>query len=290
MAMILRMKQFACASVLLAAFLLAPCMAQAAYASKVIDKQAPVEAIQNIPPALQGKAFGLYYKGPAVELVKMRLQELGYYTRMLTFNEKFDDTLRSRVREFQRNNGLEENGKIDELTLCALYGENPVKGKWYNGSDKEPDISLIIPITKSAQWYLSAENEIGFRVTVKNISDKRTITAYEVAIYAMDMQGRRVHETPGLVMSGKIGPGETAWTSYVTMTDPDEIREVYVALKRVRYADGSYRLIEEPKYDCFVLHEPQGTATPAEAEPARGEADPAPGETGGGQSTALDGK
>jgi len=235
--------------------LLVPCMATADYGSKEIDKRMPKEAYEQIPPALQGKAFGLYYKGSAVELIKMRLQELGYYKRMSTFHDKFDKLLLQRLREFQYNNGLKAHGKVDETTLAVMYGEHTVKGKWYNGKEPEPEITLIIPVTKSAQWYLSAENEIGFRVTVKNVSDKRVITAYEVAMYALNDQGEKVYEVKNLPVSGKIGQAKTAWTPYVFIQNPDEIRSMHVALKRVRYDDGETVILEEPVYDCFVIRE-----------------------------------
>lgn len=258
----LRAKRIVVSAVLLM-MMLFPCFARADYASKVIDRTVTQEEKAGIPPILQGKAFGLYYKGAAVEVVKMRLQELGYYQPMLTFHDKFDDLLRIRVRAFQRNNGLEEHGRIDEPTLCALYAENPVKGEWYVGKNTEPDVTLIIPITKSAQWYQSAENEIGFRVTVKNISARRTLTAYEVMMYAVDGEGNTLHEVPSLVMTGKIHPGETAWTSYMMMENPDAIHSVYVALKRVRYDDGSYVIVDEPVYDCFILQEGEKEAEDA---------------------------
>lgn len=253
---------------LMLAVLMPAMTACADYGSKVIDKRIPKEAFEDIPPALQGKAFGLYYKGSAVELIKMRLQELGYYKRMSTFHEKFDKLLLQRLREFQYNNGLESHGKIDETTLAVLYGEHTVKGKWYNGEEPEPEITLIIPVTKSAQWYLSAENEIGFRVTVKNVSDKRVITAYEVAMYALDDQGETVYEVAGLPVSGRIKEGKTAWTPYVFIQNPDEIQAMYVALKRVRYEDGESVIVDEPVYDCFMLREADEDETAQEESKA----------------------
>jgi len=242
------------AAVLLVAVIL-PCAAKADYASKLIDKTLTQEALDRIPPALQGKSFGLYYKGTAAELIKERLQKLGYYPRLSTFHDKFDELLRTRLRKFQRNNGVEESGAVDEATLCALYAQNPVMGEWYTGDQPEPQCALIIPITSSAQWYRRAEDEIGFRVTVKNVSDQRTVIAYEVSMRAVNDRGETVHETEKLVMTGKIEPMKSAWTDYVNMTDADEIQAVYVSLRRVRYADSTYFIVEDPDQDCFELRE-----------------------------------
>lgn len=234
------------------AVLLAPCLARAEYGSKIAAQSATAEG--DIPPVLQGRTFSLYDDGPSIELVKERLQKLGYYRRMATFGTKFDRVMRSRVLAFQKNNAIPETGRLDEITLSTLYAENPVKGEWYTGADAEPDAALIIPVTNSAQWYQSAENEMAFRITVKNVSPRRVVTAYEISLYAVNAQGETVHETPSLVMNGKIKPGEAAWTAYTAMENPEEIEAVYAALRRVRYDDGTYEIADELHHDCWKIH------------------------------------
>ena len=235
------------------AVLLAPGLACAQYGSKLVN-QAETD-LSAVPPVLQGRTFCLYDDGPSIELIKEQLQKLGYYRRMATFGGKFDQVMRSRVLAFQKNNAIPETGRADEITLAVLYGEGPVKGEWYTGADAEPAQALIIPVTNSAQWYQSAENEMEFRVTVKNVSPKRVITAYEAALYAVNAAGETVKEVPSLVMNGKIRPGETAWTTYVPMENPEEIASVYAALRRVRYEDGTYEIADALRYDCWQLQE-----------------------------------
>ena len=235
------------------AVLLAPGLACAQYGSKIV---AQTETdFSAVPPVLQGRTFGLYDDGPSIELIKEQLQKLGYYRRMATFGGKFDQVMRSRVLAFQKNNAIPETGRADELTLSALYGENPVRGEWYTGADAEPDAALIVPVTNSAQWYKSAEDEIEFRVTVKNVSPQKVITAYEMSLYAVNAAAETVKEVPSLVMSGKIEPGETAWTTYVPMENPAEIAAVYAAIRRVRYEDGTYEIADALRYDCWQLQE-----------------------------------
>ena len=238
--------------VLLAVLLaLAPCAALAGYVSKTYAAEAV--SPEAVPLVLAGRTFGLYDDGPSIALIKEQLQKLGYYRRMATFDGKFDDVMLLRVRTFQKNNALPETGRMDEITLAALYGGSAVKGEWYNGSDAEPDRALIVPVTNSAQWYKSAKDEIEFRVTVRNVSPKKVITAYEMALYAVNAAGETIREVPSLVMNGRIRPGETAWTTYVPFEQPQEIAAVYAALKRVRYADGSYELWPDAEYGCWPL-------------------------------------
>lgn len=235
------------AAALLLAVLLAcmPAMALAGYASR---KTEIAQEELNVPPVFEGKTYQLYHSGPTIKLIKERLQKLGYFQPRTGFGDKFDEKLRSRVIEFQRSNGLEETGCVDRPTAAALYSENPVRGFWYTGEDAEPERALIIPVTRSMHWYTSAEDQIGVRIALRNISSKKTAEAFEISMYTEDAQGKRLHETERIVKICSLEPYAEMWSDYAYFNGVKDVHAVYVALHRVRYADGTYEIYDDAPY------------------------------------------
>lgn len=235
------------AAALLLTVLLAclPAMALAGYASREIEVS---EEALTVPPVFEGKTYQLYHSGPTIKLIKERLQKLGYFQPRTGFGDKYDEKLRSRVIEFQRSNGLEETGRVDRPTAAALYSENPVMGFWYTGEDAEPERALIIPVTRSVHWYTSAEDQIGVRIALRNVSSKKTVTAFETSIYTEDAQGKRLHETGRIVEICSLKPYSEMWSDCAYFDGIQDVHAVYAALHRVRYADGTYEIYDDAPY------------------------------------------
>jgi len=188
-------------------------------------------------------------------VLKERLQRFGYYPPNITFDDKkYDDMLRDRMIWFQRNNGLAETGRADAPTVAALFGDGkPVVAKWYAKTDAEPQRALIIPVTKSAQWYLSAQDQFGMRIAVRNVSLKKTVSAFEISMYTEDAQGARLHDSGRMVKLCTLGPEEEMWSDYAYFDGVEGIHVLCAALHRVRYADGTYEIYEDAPYERWVL-------------------------------------
>lgn len=62
-------------------------------------------------------------KGTEVLDMKMRLKELGYFKANSKLNNEYNDTCVSRLKEFQKVNGLPETGVADGATLSVLYSD-----------------------------------------------------------------------------------------------------------------------------------------------------------------------
>ena len=65
-------------------------------------------------------------KGKEVTEIKTRLKELRYITDS-KLTSKYTEKTEKAVREFQRQNGLPETGKVDEATRAALFSDAAVK-------------------------------------------------------------------------------------------------------------------------------------------------------------------
>jgi len=227
-----------------------PVMALAGYASREVAaaSEQPV-----VPPVFEGKTYQLYHSGPRITLIKEQLQKLGYFQQRTGFGDQFDKKLQSRLMDFQRSNGLEETGRADPRTIAALYSENPVKGFWYVGEDAEPQRAVIIPVTRSAQWYLSAQDQIGVRIALCNVSSEKKVTVFEISMYTEDEQGNRLHETQKMVKICSLEPYSQMWSDYAYFDGIENVHALRAALHRVRYADGTYEIYDDAPYERWVL-------------------------------------
>ena len=59
-------------------------------------------------------------KGKEVKEIKRRLQELGYYSASAELGSEFNDTMVSKVKRYQEDQGLKQTGRIDEDTYRSL--------------------------------------------------------------------------------------------------------------------------------------------------------------------------
>ncbi|NLI22703.1 MAG: hypothetical protein GX418_14295 [Clostridiales bacterium] len=74
-------------------------------------------------------AYRLLYRnnvGDDVLAVKQRLLELGYYREGSTMNNVYNETCVERIKLFQRQNGLKEDGIASAVVQAALFGPSAV--------------------------------------------------------------------------------------------------------------------------------------------------------------------
>jgi len=58
--------------------------------------------------------------------MKLRLQVLGYYPAAAGLSNKFNETCKERVKQFQKNNGLAATGVADPYTLTVLFSPEAI--------------------------------------------------------------------------------------------------------------------------------------------------------------------
>lgn len=97
------------------------CAASAAAESAATEK-AKTNLI-SIPPALVIAEYKLGANTPEVLTIKKRMQLLGYFTAGAELSGNYNSLMQERIRQFQKDYGLEETGLIDEDFLIALYSE-----------------------------------------------------------------------------------------------------------------------------------------------------------------------
>ena len=234
--------------VLVAAMLLAPVGAQAAL--NLHNYESLRLAYSNYYTCAQGDS------GSNVLNIKERLKYLGYYSETATFDDQFNSTMVERVKLFQENNGLSLSGKVDSKTIDKLKSTSAVPGKWNIYTSNEPDVTAIIPMSSSGQWKDDGGYYMDFRLKIKNVSTYRKIVAVEFEVYTKDIWGDELISSANpYTYTAKVSatPGEMCWTEYMSIPDRREVYEIHIAVKRVRYADGTTESVSDPHYVYWTI-------------------------------------
>jgi len=64
--------------------------------------------------------------------IKLRMRELGYYRPGADVDGKFNDLMEERLKQFQKNNGLEVTGTFNQPTELLMFSfDSVVTGPWY---------------------------------------------------------------------------------------------------------------------------------------------------------------
>lgn len=206
----------------------------------------------NVPSSLQGVTLSVGDSGNKVRIVKERMQALGYYRPTADVDERFNDMMADRVKQFQKNNGLTQSGVVDSRTLEKLYGSSPVKGQFYVKPTPTPKpegrFMLVIPSNANGQWKKASGDKLQLRVQVKNESRYRTVEAFKLHIYTEDIWGDRDPEEGTVYVSTTIKdikPGKTAYSEYFVLPNLSMIDKVHVGVKQIRYDDGAVEEISD---------------------------------------------
>lgn len=215
-------------------------------------------AKSNVPSALQGVFLSEGDAGGQVKLVKLRMQELGYYRPGADVDGNFNSLMTERLKQFQANNGLSQTGIVDSRTLEKLYSAYPVKGQFYVAPTPTPRpegrYMLIIPQNGYGQWQNVSGDKLKMRVKVTNDSRYRTVKAFELYIYTEDAWGDRDPETGRVYTSTTtrdVKPGATIYSDYFVIPHRKDIFRVHVGVKQMRYDDGSIESIPDSDIEYF---------------------------------------
>lgn len=92
---------------------------------KFVEREGGAAASAPAPqaPAAAYQTLKRGNKGDEVLAMKMRMQELGYFTPGAQLSNSYNDTCVERVKQFQKRNGLPRTGIADEQTLALLYSD-----------------------------------------------------------------------------------------------------------------------------------------------------------------------
>ena len=151
------------------------------------------------------------------------------------------------VRSFKENNALPTNAYESIVTgrmMDMLYGGASLTAD-------EPVFALAIPDGSTGEWEKLSDGSMNFRIQVKNISSTLTVSEFDLVLYATDARGQRqfmAGESRTLTTTVTVTPGQTVYSAYCTLPASATIAQVYAAISRVAFPDGTSLEAEEPVY------------------------------------------
>ena len=108
----------------------------------------------------------------------------------------------------------------------------------------ESDIPVIIPENSHGEWNYdnSYPQYLNMRLEVLNTSRTKTVTDFELIFYAVDVWGSKIYGESTVytyTTHRTVAPGATVKSDYISLPDRSRISRVYVAVRKVRFSDGT---------------------------------------------------
>lgn len=206
--------------------------------------------------------------GKDILTIKERLQELGYYSKDASLGSTYNDTMVERVKLFQKENNLKVTGILDHSTLLILFSKqtipptkphsSPTPTPKKNATVIDSAFSLIIPDNSQCNYSYDNNGNLKCRFQIKNTAQNKTATEFEIYVYTKNASGALLlgkDQHISATTKRKVKPGETVFSDYVTIPNSSSATQVYVAVSKVTYSDGSVIRFPSmsPKYSSWHL-------------------------------------
>ena len=106
----------------------------------------------------------------------------------------------------------------------------------------EPEFALVLE--GYGQWEFPGNDRIRMRVKVTNTAKSKTVKAFEMYMYAVDVWGDPIYGED-MVYYGTtektVSPGQTVYSDYITMPDKSQVDTVYAGIHKIIYTDGTIK-------------------------------------------------
>ena len=91
---------------------------------------------------------------------------------------------------------------------------------------------------------------------VSNQSNGKSITAFELYVYATDAWSERIYGESTVyhwTTQKNLAPGKTVYSDYVTIPNRNEISKIYCGIHKVKYADGTIVIVDNVQYSNWEI-------------------------------------
>ncbi len=181
-------------------------------------------------------------KGAEVKQMQGALIALSYLSEG-TDDGIFGKMTRNAVVQFNLANGLcaKVSGVYDSDPEIAsdemqkfLFEGTPVP---YT----KPVKALYIKSDAYAEWYELTGDMIKIHFEISNRPRGKEVEAFDLTIYATNAKGTRIYgdRTFDWRSSKALDPGDTVYSSYVTLPQWSEVNRLYIGVSSIFYADGT---------------------------------------------------
>ena len=148
---------------------------------------------------------------------------------------------------------LEKTGYTNRKYLTSAtgtsYEEDIDEEEGLEDPGIKTELPLIIPEDSMADWMPGESHYLQFCCQVKNKSKDKTVTSFELYVYAEDSLGQRISDgvlTYKVTTKLTLEPGATGYSDYVSLPYRNDICKIYTAVRKVSFSDGSKAVNENP--------------------------------------------
>lgn len=219
---------------------------------------APGASDDPAPAPTAAPASGTFYpylckgdKSNDVRVLQMRLITLGYLND--SADGVYGNNTAQAVYDFRQQNGLmnvTDAYAADQEMQNVLFGPG---AKYYT----EPEFGLIIPNPSTGEWNKLSNDIISFRIQVKNITKTKTIKAFELYMYATDVNGELIYGDNNVYMettTKNVGPGQTVFSEYMNMSNCSRIDQIHARIAKIIYSDGTVVEPSDQNYESWNIN------------------------------------
>ena len=138
--------------------------------------------------------------------------------------------------------------------------EDPKEEEGVEDPGVKTELPLVIPKDAMADWMPGEGHSLQFCCQVKNKSKDKTVTSFELYVYAEDSLGQRISDgvmTYKVTTKLTLEPGDTDYSDYVSLPYRNDICKVYTAVRKVNFSDGSKAVIDKPVRADYTMWEIQ---------------------------------
>ena len=176
-------------------------------------------------------------EGNDVVYLQTRLYLMRYYDGEI--DGIFGNQTAQAVYAFKMANGIYDSGSEKYVaTFEMLECLNSGSAIYYS----EPEFALVLE--GYGQWEFPGNDRIRMRVKVTNTAKSKTVKAFEMYMYAVDVWGDPIYGED-MVYYGTtektVSPGETVYSDYITMPDKSQVDTVYAGIHKIIYTDGTIK-------------------------------------------------
>lgn len=223
----------------------------------------PTPTPSAVPPLPDGikDSYKPGASGSDIRLIKEQMQKLGYYSEGASLGSAYNETMEERVKLFQKDNNLEVTGILDNQTLLAIFAQDTRNEKALTPTPKPTtkkssvsEFALVIPDDSYAKWYVS-DNQLFFNLQVKNTSSSRSVVSFELNFYPIykDSNNSMGNGKRYTTIDKTIKPGKTVYTGDISIPNADRIRKITVAIRKIKYSDGTEVVTNHSDYATWSI-------------------------------------
>ena len=218
-------------------------------------------AMGELPEGLK-ESYPIGVDNEELYIVKKELGEKGYLSLEGISKGRYGESLISKVKQFQKYNGLEVNGELNKETMEKIFSDDAISAYDYEilaANDENLKKPMMVDFGK--MYTDEYTQSMGLNFELNNMPQIYTIKAFELCVYPYDIWGDSMLDDNSVyrfTTIKTIEPGKKVKSNDIVIKNYDySLNNIYVEVKRILLTDGTIIKADEEE-QCrvnYILNE-----------------------------------